>query len=255
MAPSFEFEARNVEKAVKKAGEQLNIEPGELKYEIISYGSSGIFGLVGVKKAKIRVKHQPVAEKIKAVPAETEIPIVEIGDAAPERPGETEAEAEAEKDDLIPVAEEGKVALERIVGAISPESIVDIEMEKETIGYQVSGGDSSQLIGKRGQTLEAIQYLLEKIVNKDLEKRVRIQVDIEGYLKNKKKNLIKLAEKLASKAKKTGKPVTMGQMNAYDRRIVHLSLKNNNGVRTQSRGDGFYRKLIIFPRRKPKEKN
>ena len=253
MAPSFEFEARNVEKAVKKAGEQLNIEPGELKYEIISYGSSGIFGLVGVKKAKIRVKHQPVAEKIKAVPAETEIPIAEIGDAEPER--EEETEAEGEKDDLLPVAEEGKGALERIVGAISPESIVQIEMEKETIGYQVSGGDSSQLIGKRGQTLEAIQYLLEKIVNKDLETRVRIQVDIEGYLKNKKKNLIKLAEKLANKAKKTGKPVTMGQMNAYDRRIVHLSLKNNNGVRTQSRGDGFYRKLIIFPRRKPKEKN
>jgi spoIIIJ-associated protein len=105
------------------------------------------------------------------------------------------------------------------------------------------------LIGKRGQTLEAIQYLVEKIVNKQNEHRVRVLVDVEGYLKTRKSNLQKLAAKMAEKAQKTQKPVTIGQMNAYDRRTVHLHLKSNSAVRTQSVGEGYYRKLIIFPKK------
>ena len=105
------------------------------------------------------------------------------------------------------------------------------------------------LIGKRGQTLEAIQYLVEKIVNKRIEARVRLQIDVEGYMETRRTNLQRLAERLAEKSKRTGKPVTIGQMNAQDRRVVHLTLKDDNGVRTQSMGDGYYRKLVIFPRK------
>ena len=95
-----------------------------------------------------------------------------------------------------------------------------------------------------------MQYLVEKIVNKQNEQRVRVLVDVEGYLKTRKTNLQKMASKMADKAKKTSKPVTIGQMNAYDRRTVHMHLKNNNAVRTQSVGEGYYRKLIIFPKKR-----
>jgi spoIIIJ-associated protein len=77
-----------------------------------------------------------------------------------------------------------------------------------------------------------------------------VLVDVEGYLKTRKNNLQKLATKMAEKAKRTQKPVTIGQMNAYDRRTVHLHLKSNNAVRTQSVGDGYYRKLIVFPKKR-----
>jgi len=115
--------------------------------------------------------------------------------------------------------------------------------------FNVVGGNAGVLIGKRGQNLEAIQYLIDKIVNKKSEKRIRLQVDVEGYIKARKENLTKLAEKLAEKTKKTGRPSTIGQISAQDRRTVHLTLKSDKEVRTQSIGDGYYRKLVIFPRK------
>ncbi len=98
---------------------------------------------------------------------------------------------------------------------------------------------------------------MEKIVNKHHKERVRLQIDIEGYLENRRTRLRSLAQRLAEKAKQTGKPSTISQLNSHDRRIVHLSLKDDSDVRTQSMGDGFYRKLVIFPKRKknPKKKD
>ena len=95
-----------------------------------------------------------------------------------------------------------------------------------------------------------MQYLVEKIVNKHSEQRIRIQIDIEGYLEKRQNNLKRLAGKLAEKAKRTGKTITIGQMNAHDRRVVHLALRDDLDIRTQSVGDGFLKKLLIFPRKK-----
>ena len=78
---------------------------------------------------------------------------------------------------------------------------------------------------------------------------MRIQVDVEGYLENRRFSLQALARRLAEKVKRTGKPATIGQMNAHDRRIVHLALKNDSAVRTQSMGDGYLRKLVIYPKK------
>jgi spoIIIJ-associated protein len=120
----------------------------------------------------------------------------------------------------------------------------------ETLVFKVKGGNAAVLIGKKGQTLDAIQYLVEKIVNRHSENRLRLQVDVEGYLENRKTNLENLAFRLAQKAKKIGKPMTIGQLKPQERRVVHLALKANPDVRTQSVGDGFVRKLVIIPRKK-----
>ena len=138
---------------------------------------------------------------------------------------------------------------ERIARSISRDADISVEDSNGRVSLQVQGGDAGLLIGKRGQTLEAIQYLVEKIVNKNNEQRVRVQVDVEGYLQNRRANLKDLALKMADKTKKTGKPATIGQMNAHDRRIVHLALKDDKMIRTQSVGDGFLRKLVIFPKK------
>jgi spoIIIJ-associated protein len=149
----------------------------------------------------------------------------------------------------------GKEALRRIIDFITSGAEIHVEAGEDRILFNVEGGNAGVLIGKRGQTLEAIQYLVEKIVNRQSDTRIRIQIDVEGYLNNRRENLKNLARKLSEKAKSTGKPATIGQMNAHDRRIIHLTLKNDQGVRTQSIGDGFYRKLVIFPKKRRKKQN
>ena len=147
----------------------------------------------------------------------------------------------------------GKEALQKIVDFITTDAMISVSHNDGKLVYEVSGGETAVLIGKRGQTLEAIQYLVEKIINKTNEKRVRVEVDIEGYLQTQRERLEKLALRLGEKVKKTGKPVTAGQFNAHDRRIIHIALKEDREVRTHSVGEGYYRKLKIYPKRKRRQ--
>ena len=250
MAPSMELEAKNVEKAVKKACAQLDISRDELKYDVISYGSSGIFGLGRTKKARIRVtlpkeKEGSDLESTKDI-ANNDVDEIKrtvknlIAGAFDDNPVYTFPDEPVEL---------GKTILTRIVDAITTEASINVKEDPDRIIFNVKGGNSAVLIGKHGQTLEAIQALVEKIVNKRNTQRVRIEVDVEGYLESRKNNLQRQAMRLAAKCRRIKKPVTLGYMNAYDRRIVHLALKDNDHVRTQSHGDGFVRKLMIFPKK------
>ena len=150
----------------------------------------------------------------------------------------------------------GRNVTQRIVEKITDDATIRVEEKNDQVVFHVEGGKTAILIGKRGQTLEAIQYIVDRIVNKKSEKRIRIQIDVAGYLENKKTNLEQRAFHLAGKVKTTGKPVTVGELNVYDRKIVHMFLKEDKEVRTQSMGSGFYRKLVIFPKKSsgPKKK-
>lgn len=285
MPSCLEFEGKVVEKAVEKASEELNIPKDKLRYNVVSYGSSGIFGLVGAKKAKICVtlpdkgkrkqRSQSPAKESTPPPAkrqyldeETSKSVSDIveeafemaspkTDASAADAAQNDAEKSPDFQNLLDdeAVQYGLEALQRIVDQITTDAVVSIKNGDDRLLFNINGGNTGVLIGKRGQTLEAIQYLIEKIVNRHSDERIRIQVDVEGYLENRKASLKSLAKRLAEKAKSTGKPSTVGQMNAHDRRIVHIALKNDSGVRTQSVGDGFYRKLVIFPNKKRRKKN
>ncbi len=256
MSQYIEFKGKNVDLALKAAADRMNKPIEKIRYEVISYGSSGIFGLVGAKKAKIRVKAEEAfgadkdakAQAIDLVKAAFKIE--DEAAPAPVKPQKDTADDESVKKAITI----GTEALQRLVDFISSEAVIEVEVRGERIIFKVTGGNSGLLIGKRGQTLEAIQYLVEKIVNKQGKERVRILVDVEGYLQTRKANLEKMATSMADKAEKTQKPVTIGQMNAYDRRTVHVHLKSNAKVRTQSVGEGYYRKLIIFPKKRRRSK-
>ncbi len=252
MSPCFEFEDKSIEKAIQKACAELNITAAELQHDVISYGSTGIFGLVGTKKARIRV----------TMPE----PAAEIGSEAQDKAisdewskKQTKAEAETIKSAAgreckpDPVADDskeiGQEALRRIVDLITADAKISVTEGRGRIFFNIKGGETGVLIGKRGQTLEAIQYLVEKMVNKRSTKRIRVQVDVEGYLQNRRFGLQKRARQLADKAKRTGRPARMGQMNAHDRRIVHLALKDDGAVRTQSMGEGYLRELVVYPKK------
>jgi spoIIIJ-associated protein len=258
MSQFIEFEGKNIDQALENASNELKKPVEDLEYDVVSYGSTGIFGLVGVKNAKIRIKKQQRAQTKSDTKSRAKDMVkdaFQLEDGVAEDAATTSREKETDQpaenmDNAIAV---GKEALKRFVDFITTGAEISTEIKEQRIIFKVEGGNSGLLIGKRGQTLEAMQYLVEKIVNKQNDKRVRVLVDIEGYLKTRKANLQKMASRMADKAKKSNKPVTIGQMNAYDRRTVHMHLKNNAAVRTQSVGEGYYRKLIIFPKKKKRQ--
>ena len=115
------------------------------------------------------------------------------------------------------------------------------------VSLGVQGESSALLIGKHGQTLDAIEYLLNRIVVRDSGATTRIEVDVEGYRARREQSLIANARRMAGKVRETGKPATVEAMNPRDRRIVHMALKDEAGVTSRSQGDGFLRKLVILP--------
>jgi spoIIIJ-associated protein len=254
MAFILELEAKNIEQALQLACEKLEIPREELDYDVISHGSSGIFGLGQSKKARIRVVLPE--EHDASQPSETTSTDLEKGGSDDVKlDGEDLINGTVdETDDTGPINEElrvalGKEVLQRIVDSITSGATVTLEQDSERIFFDVNGGNSALLIGRHGQTLDAMQSLVEKIINRNNAKRTWVQVDVEAYLENRKNNLIRHAERMAQKCKNIHRPVTVGNMNAHDRRIVHLALRGDNNVRTHSTGDGYLRKLVIFPRK------
>ena len=281
--PQIEFEGKNIDDAVSNACKKLNCDKNNLKFDILSSGSTGIFGLIGAKKAKIRVienfqppqtvlKTDSSASTRKQVPGDGIKSLVDeafngtekkTAYSRPAKPKNPPKETEPTQEPAItapyvypegPVIS-GRQMLQNVLDSITDGASVSIATDSDRVIYRIEGGNSALLIGKRGQTLDAMQYLIDKIVNKQSDERVRIQIDIEGYLETRKASLESLALRLAEKAKKTGKPSTISQMTAHDRRIVHLTLKDDHTVKTRSIGEGYYRRLVIFPKKRKFRKN
>ena len=125
----------------------------------------------------------------------------------------------------------------------------------EKIVLNIEGDGSGLLIGKRGQNLDAIQYILNKAINRSDNERKMIIVDSEAYRKRREESLLVLAERIREKVKKTKKPVSLSNMNAHDRRIIHLALQKDEALTTKSRGEGEYRKIVILPARRNNPNN
>ena len=253
---SVEFEGKNVDKAVKIACDELKLTAEELDYEILSRGSSGIFGLAGAKKARIRVnlpeaKPEPIFDDDSDFSDETVLENQAQADASEAFEDAVSESLQQPADSTASTIDLARDVLQRIIDAITSGATISAEVTGDRILLNVACSNAGALIGKKGQTLDAIQSLVDKIVNKrnNRHDRIRIQVDVEGYLATRKLNLEKLAMRLADKSKKIRKPISLGQMNGYDRRIVHLALKDDPGVQTKSRGEGYMRKLVIFPKK------
>jgi spoIIIJ-associated protein len=265
MTTELEFEGKNVERALLQAAEKLNLSVDQISYEILNHGSTGLFGLMNRKKARIRVKSTrsfnplvSVKETLNQI-AEESLGKEYARRTQPDDVYDSEEDIEDEDDASIngesgssqineEITVQAESALRQIVNGITDNSTIQTRTENGRLFFDIRGGNTGMLIGKRGQTLEAIQYLIDKIVNKQSLTRIRVQVDVEGYLNARRENLQKLAERMADRAKRKGRPTTLGQLNAHDRRVIHLTLKDDEGVRTQSIGDGYMRKLVIFPK-------
>ncbi|MFC1867447.1 RNA-binding cell elongation regulator Jag/EloR [Thermodesulfobacteriota bacterium] len=209
---SYEFEGKTTEEAIEKASRELNLPLEELDIDIIEPGSAGIFGLVGTKKTKVRVN-------IKGT--EKGDDIVELGSA--------------------------KETLEKILTLIPIEATVSAEQSDGKISLSIEGDTSGLLIGRKGKTLDALQYIVNKVANKRSDNKVRVVVDSENYRQRRIDSLTQLALQIGDKVKKYKKPLTTNPLNPHDRRIVHLALKDDERLDTKSRGEGLLKKVVIIP--------
>jgi len=214
---AFEFEGKTTEEAIENACRQLKLTKDEIDIEIIEPGSAGIFGLVGGRKAKVKVT---------------------TTDEEPEPVEETNGVAIA------------KDALENILTLIPMEgTTVSAAQNDGTIALNIEGDTSGLLIGRKGRTLDALQFIVNKIVNKALEKRTQVVVDSENYRQRRRESLIQMALRMGEKARNIGKPVVTNLLNPHDRRIVHMALRDDESLDTKSRGEGILKKILIIPKR------
>ena len=211
----LEIEEKSVEDAIALACQKLKLPREKLEIEVLSKGSSGIFGIVGTKKAKIRVTTKA--------------------------PG-----AEA-------LAERAREVLAEILRHIDLPNVIEYEVKDDQVTLNISSNGSGLLIGKRGKTLSALQNLVSKIVSKEGGENISVIVDTENYRSKREVSLTELARQLCDKVKKSLRPLTTGPMSAQDRRVIHLALKEDQEVRTKSKGEGSLRRVVIYPVKKAKK--
>ncbi len=211
----LEIEEKTVEDAIGLACQKLNLPREQLEIEIVSKGSSGIFGIVGAKKAKIRVSPKTLS--------------------------------------LEGTAERGKEILTEILRHVDLPTVIESEVKDEQICLNIVSNGTGLLIGKRGKTLGALQHLVTKILHREVGENVTVIVDTENYRSKRETSLTELARQLSEKVKKTHRSLTTGPMNAQDRRIIHLALKEDLEVRTKSKGEGNLRRVVIYPVRRGKK--
>ncbi len=135
--------------------------------------------------------------------------------------------------------------LSKVFDKMNLDAEISTTLEEKTLNISIEGKDMALLIGRRGQTLDSLQYLVSLVVNKGHEDYIRVILDTENYRVKREETLVKLAHKLAHKAKQYRKDITLEPMNPYERRVIHSALQNNNFVSTRSEGDEPFRKVVI----------
>jgi spoIIIJ-associated protein len=145
--------------------------------------------------------------------------------------------------------------LTKIVTLISPDTKISARRKADDIVLNIEGNNPGILIGPKGKTLEALEFIINKAVNKASEKKVRVIVDAENYRQRREEFLERLAFRMGEKAKKTRKTVTIDPISPHDRRIVHLALKGDYQLQTKSNGEGFFKSVFIIPSKKKIDKN
>lgn len=241
MQDAREFEGKTIDEAIEKACNEFNVPREKLNIEILAEGSQGLFGFMGAKKARVSASLLNLDVALDAHIVDEQKPAV----AAPR--SERVEPIDASSDET---AVEAKKILEGILNHMGFDFPTQATQVEDYIVLNINGDGSGILIGKGGQTLDAMQYIVNKAINKNGGERKRIILDTENYREKKEKNLIALAERLAEKVRRTRKPITLNPMNAHDRRVIHLALQNARGLVTKSRGDGAMKKVVIIPSRK-----
>ncbi len=273
-----DFSGKTVDEALTRATVELGVTSDMISYEVLENGSAGFFGL-GSKDAVIRVslkeEKNTDSEILESEQVKTEVDNdlsyeeeIEVSsepsddDVRKENvisteenqdkplahtPRSFEDAAPVDKDEVILRARE---FLSSVFSAMNleVELKVDYEEEDRMLSIEMSGPEMGIIIGKRGQTLDSLQYLTNLAVNRKLDSYVRVKMDTEDYRRRRKATLENLAHHVSYKVKRTKRPVSLEPMNPYERRVIHYALQHDSYVKTESEGEEPYRYVVVSPR-------
>ena len=206
------FTGKTIDDAITNALVALEITSDNLEYEVLEKGSSGFLGM-GSKPAKIQARVKQVEPTPKTI------------------------------------EETCEEFLSKVFDAMNLVVKINVNVSEDEVVVDLIGDDMGVLIGKRGQTLDSLQYLLSLVVNKNTEKYLRVKLDTENYRERRKETLENLAKNIAFKVKRTKRPVSLEPMNPYERRIIHSALQNDRYVTTKSEGEEPYRHVVVVLKR------
>lgn len=275
--------AKTLDDAITEASIQLGVASDQMEYDVIEKGSAGFLG-IGSRQAVIRARiKKTVTEEIKAEEIKPEEIKKEFKkDFRKDRKEfvghkerkeykehkENKTETASAVTAAAPVYEEKKElhvavvteATQKIcekflqevlqamgMGEVTIVSSID---EEGALAIEMSGDNMGILIGKRGQTLDSLQYLTNRVANKSQDGYVRVKLDTEDYRKRRKQTLENLAKNIAYKVKRSRKPISLEPMNPYERRIIHSALQADDRVSTHSEGEEPYRRVVVTPNRR-----
>ena len=252
----IQVSAKTVEDAILEAALKLATTREHLEYEVIEKGSAGFLGF-GAKAAVIKARAL-TDEEIEKAAVELE-PVKEV--VKQEVKKEVKEEKKVEK-----VEKTEETVVEKATKAVAAgkeisaedflkdvfkamDMVVDIKVtenkEENSLDIELAGEEMGVLIGKRGQTLDSLQYLVSLVVNKYSDEYIRVKIDTENYRERRKETLENLARNIAYKVKRTRKTVSLEPMNPYERRVIHSALQNDRYVTTHSEGEEPYRRVVV----------
>ncbi|MFR9063318.1 MAG: RNA-binding cell elongation regulator Jag/EloR [[Clostridium] scindens] len=254
--------AKTLDDAITEALIQLGVTSDQLEYEVIEKGSAGFLG-IGMKQAVIKARRKVVeepeaeiVEDVKSEPAvmkkeEPKTVKKEIAKKETIKKETVKKEPAKKEPDLAKVESQTIEACEKFIyDVLKAMDMTDVKVtsvvdEEGALSIDMEGSNMGILIGKRGQTLDSLQYLTNRVANKMQEGYVRVKLDTEDYRRRRKETLENLAKNIASKVKRTRRTVSLEPMNPYERRIIHSALQGDPAVSTHSEGEEPYRRVVV----------
>lgn len=254
----IDVSAKTIEDAIAKGVAELAVDGHELvETKVIEQPSNGFLG-IGRKPAVVRLFYTAIAaaatEEEKEIIAETsdavaDAPVAtderDVAEAVDNSTVSVKAKQELSKETQQVIAEKGKEFLEKMFAQMGLIVMIEKMFTNDKITFQVHGEDLGILIGKHGQTLDAIQYLTNLVAHKEVSGHCHIVVDVENYRARREETLINLAKRLAVKVKRNRQKVSLEPMNAFERKIIHTALHDDTHIVTESAGDEPFRHIVI----------
>lgn len=277
MSDKREYTGSDVTEAISQACRDLGVSQEAMQIEVLAAGSSGIFGLIGRKKAVIAVTLKRSGREEKSTAR-----VAEAG-AKPARPRRNERRDEKKDEKRGERKSEGrrsdppaprrlpekppaeitaeilaavKTDLEKVLELMGFAAQVSVSNEENRIVAKLDGGNEEEIIGPEGQTLDSLQYLMRKIISRRVEGKVMFSVDVGSYREVRRDDLEEMAVKLAEEVRGNGRTRSIPALNPAERRIVHMKLQDDPTIRSRSVGEGQFKKILIYlPGRGKKGKN
>jgi spoIIIJ-associated protein len=268
---SVESEGNTIDEAIENALRLLRLDRDAVEIEILENATKGVFGF-GTKKARVRARERATLDAVlTASGAETQAPVASarapiVSTSQPAAPVSSDVPRETPRSTAAAPSRQPATAgtsreptttlglrdtLVELLGRMDVDCTVEVRSDPagEAVVLRVSGRDGGIVIGRRGQTLDAIEHLMNRIaLRESLSNPTRVRIDVEGYRERRQESLEQLARRLADKAKATGRVVTLNPMSPRDRRVIHITLQSDEDVTTWSQGEGHFRRLLIGPR-------